>query len=72
MDKKKLILVMMGVVIVLLLIFNWRLTTLSKDFSVDCINFYDVNETCPCQPITPINILNYDLNLTNINFSSQS
>jgi hypothetical protein len=65
-----LILVMMGVLMVLLLAFNWRLTTLSKDFSVDCVNFYDVNGTCPCQPTRSSSSLSNNIDFSKINLTS--
>ena len=49
----------MILIICILLIFQWKLSTLRYNLGEDCKEYYDINDTCPCESLSP---RDYDIN----------
>jgi len=55
MDLNKKVLIGIIVLIVLLLVFNVRISYLKEKFDKYCINQYDPNDSCPCMSKKQVN-----------------
>jgi len=67
MDRKKLLFGMIITLCVTMLIFNFKINSLSNEFSKDCVTYYNISDPCPCEKkISAINNIPFSINGLNL------
>jgi hypothetical protein len=70
MDNKKFIFWSILVVIIMLFLFQWELSSLEHDLKEDCKSYYNINESCPCSTHQDTaGKVNFNVNFSEVNLT---